>query len=163
MAFIDTHPAGRALDLGCGTGTNCITLARAGWQAVGVDLIHKAIRKAREKAKAAGVAVDFHQDSVTRLRGVSGPFDLILDIGCYHGLAPAERSIYQRNAFTLLSPGGSLLLFGRWQGDAAEKQTGICPADLEQFQNNLQLVSRQDSLGIRGHAAIWLQYVKPAD
>ncbi|TEU17501.1 MAG: methyltransferase domain-containing protein, partial [Anaerolineales bacterium] len=28
---------GRALDLGCGTGTNCIYLVRHGWEVVGVD------------------------------------------------------------------------------------------------------------------------------
>ncbi len=32
LEFIRTHPAGKAIDLGCGTGTNVITLAKAGWQ-----------------------------------------------------------------------------------------------------------------------------------
>src|SRR5438132_11612963 len=30
---------GRALDLGCGTGTNCIYLAEHGWDATGVDFV----------------------------------------------------------------------------------------------------------------------------
>ena len=38
--------AGRALDLGCGTGTNCIYLAHRGWQVVGVDFSAVAIRRA---------------------------------------------------------------------------------------------------------------------
>ena len=35
--FIENHEPGRAIDIGCGTGTNVITLAQAGWQVTGVD------------------------------------------------------------------------------------------------------------------------------
>jgi len=35
--FISKHPAGRAIDLGCGTATNVITLAQNGWQVTGID------------------------------------------------------------------------------------------------------------------------------
>ena len=44
--FIAAAPPGKALDLGCGTGTNAITLAQHGWQATGVDFAPKAIRTA---------------------------------------------------------------------------------------------------------------------
>jgi len=39
MAFIDQHQPGNALDMGCGTGTNLVTLARYGWEVVGIDFI----------------------------------------------------------------------------------------------------------------------------
>src|SRR3954469_25668507 len=50
-------PPGRALELGCGTGTNATYLARHGWEVVAVDLIDRAVDQAREKAAAAGVTV----------------------------------------------------------------------------------------------------------
>ena len=49
--FIQSHPAGRAIDIGCGTGTNVITLAKIGWQVTGFDFAARAIQLAKRKAK----------------------------------------------------------------------------------------------------------------
>jgi len=67
---------GRALDLGCGTGTNCIYLARHGWQAVGVDFSVLAIRRARRKARRAGLDCRFYRADVTDLGFLDDPFAL---------------------------------------------------------------------------------------
>ena len=67
MEFIARTPPGKALDLGCGTGTNAITLARHGWQVTGVDFASKAISAARRKAAGAGLKIDFHTADVTDL------------------------------------------------------------------------------------------------
>src|SRR5438477_11724098 len=48
-------PPGRALDVGCGTGTNVIYLARHGFQTTGIDVSAQAIARARAKVLAAGV------------------------------------------------------------------------------------------------------------
>jgi Methyltransferase domain len=45
-------PPSRALDLGCGPGTNVIYLAQHGWEAIGVDFSPLAIQQARKKAGA---------------------------------------------------------------------------------------------------------------
>ena len=55
---------GRALDFGCGTGTNCLYLAQHGWRAVGVDFSPLAIERAKHKtrqARVAGEACQFYQ------------------------------------------------------------------------------------------------------
>ncbi len=80
---------GRALDLGCGTGTNSIYLARHGLTVVGVDFSAKAIATARDKTRRAGVAVDFRSADVTRLDFLTEPYDLVLDIGCFHAIDEA--------------------------------------------------------------------------
>ncbi len=54
LAFIQHHPPGRALDIGCGTGTNVITLAQSGWQVWGIDFAPRAIAKARQKVTRIG-------------------------------------------------------------------------------------------------------------
>ena len=52
LDFIKHKPPGKALDLGCGTGTNAITLAKNDWQVVGIDFVSKAIRaRSEEKRK----------------------------------------------------------------------------------------------------------------
>ena len=102
---------GRALDLGCGTGTNVIYLAQHGWQATGVDFVGKAIGTAKRKAKASGVAADFFQGDVTRLEFIKPPFDLVLDIGCFHSLPADRRPAYVAGLRRLLRPGGLFLSY----------------------------------------------------
>ncbi len=103
----------RALDLGCGTGTNAIYLARNGFQVVGLDFSHKAIAAAREKAKSAGVEIEFRVGDVTRLDslGVRGPFDFVLDIGCFHSVEPSRRQPYAAGIARLARPGMLFMLY----------------------------------------------------
>ncbi|MFN2275095.1 MAG: class I SAM-dependent methyltransferase [Anaerolineales bacterium] len=111
LEYIDRAPAGRALDLGCGTGTNSIRMAWAGWTVVGVDLSRLAIRRARQKARQASVTVDFRRLNVVELPGLIGPFDLALDIGCFHSLENEERLSYLNRLLQLLPPGADYLLY----------------------------------------------------
>ena len=95
-AMIDSGVVcGRALDVGCGTGTNALYLAQRGLTVVGVDFSPQAIALAREKAERARVAVDFHVADVTRLDSldIREPFDFVLDMGCLHSIAAAARAI----------------------------------------------------------------------
>jgi SAM-dependent methyltransferase len=80
-------PPGRALDLGCGSGTNCIYLARHGWEAVGVDFSAVAIHRARRKARRGRVDCRFYRADVTDLSFLAGPFRP----GTGHRL-PAQRA-----------------------------------------------------------------------
>lgn len=47
----DALAPGRALELGCGTGTNAVYLARHGWQVAAVDLVDRAVRQARRRPR----------------------------------------------------------------------------------------------------------------
>src|SRR5260221_10156924 len=52
-------PAGRAIDLGCGTGANAVWLAQQGFDVTGVDISPLAIERANARAQAAGVSCRF--------------------------------------------------------------------------------------------------------
>jgi 2-polyprenyl-3-methyl-5-hydroxy-6-metoxy-1,4-benzoquinol methylase len=158
IAFIDSHPPGRALDLGCGTGTNAITLAQHGWQVTGVDFVGRAIRLARRKAKQAGVKVDFHADDVTRLRGVTGPFDLILDIGCLHSLTVQKKAMYIKNLLRLLAPSGTFLLYAFVTPNDESQGSGLTPSDLSLLASCLCLRQRVDGTDRGERHSAWFTY-----
>jgi cyclopropane fatty-acyl-phospholipid synthase-like methyltransferase len=107
----ESLPPGRALDLGCGTGTNCIYLARHGWEVVGVDFSILAIRRAWRKARRAGVDCQFYRGDVTDLAFLADPFDLMLDIGCLHSLPQERWERYAAGVARLVRPGGLYLLY----------------------------------------------------
>ena len=78
-------PGKTVLELGCGTGTNSVELARRGYAVTAVDLIEAPIRRARTRAQSAGVKVDFRVGDLTQM-DLGGPYDLVFDSGLYHGI-----------------------------------------------------------------------------
>lgn len=104
-------PPGRAIDLGCGTGTNAIYLAWHGFDVIGVDSAVLAILKARWRARRAGVRVRFRLGLVTRLDFLRQPVHFALDIGCLHGLWEADRPRYAVALARHIRPGGYYLLY----------------------------------------------------
>ena len=154
LELISTHSPGRALDLGCGTGTSSLALARAGWRVTGVDFIPHAIRKSRRKAASAGLSVDFRVANVTRLPAqvLNQPRDLVLDIGCFHGLTSGERTRYLENLIRLLAPGGNWLIYGFFG-------PGESPLDGSyDHLPGLRLEWRRDGMERNERPAAWLCY-----
>ncbi len=103
--------AGRAIDLGCGTGSNAVFLAQHGFDVTGVDFAEAAIDKARAKADAAGVRVDFIIDDLTSLRRVSGTFDFLVDYGALDDLRDRDRDLYVHSVVPLAHPDSRFLLW----------------------------------------------------
>ncbi len=158
--FIVHHPAGHAIDLGCGTGTNVITLAQHGWQVTGVDFAARAIRLARRKIRQAGVEADISVGDVTRLQGITGPFDLALDLGCFHGVP--DRRGYLAQLMRVLTPGGFWLLYGMLRDESDTSRPGIAPSDVELIQQSgLELIDRKDGWDKRGRPSAWFLYQRP--
>jgi SAM-dependent methyltransferase len=124
----DGLPAGRALDLGCGTGTTALYLADHGWQVVGVDFAPNAIRRARRKAGRLKDRVSFRVADVTRpdFLADEAPFDLVVDIGCLHGLESTQQVITARHVIRLTRPGATVLIYGfRSQGAGGIDAAGL--------------------------------------
>lgn len=122
-------PPGRALDLGCGTGTNALYLQRHGFAATGVDFSRMAIDRAKRKAKAAGLPVPFHVADVLDSAHfpAPGPFDFVMDVGVMHIFDAAGRAQYAETLAKVTRPGSLHYAFGmkpgvahrhtRWRGE----------------------------------------------
>ena len=100
----------RALDLGCGEGADAIWLAEHGWTVVGVDISETALERAREAARARGVAdrIEFRQLDLTDALP-DGPFDLV-SAQFLHSPVEIDRPPILRRAAGTLAPGGTLLI-----------------------------------------------------
>ncbi len=159
LDFIATHPPGRALDMGCGTGTNVVTLAKHGWVVTGVDFTPQAIRKARQKVQRDQLQVDLRVDDVTRLNALRGPFDLVLDMGCFHSLASGKRQAYLANIARLLAEEGTFLLYTFLGSGYGKTGPGSSEDDLRLISQNLHIVARKDGneRGIRPSAWLTIQ------
>jgi len=156
VEYIETHPSGRALDLGCGTGTNSITLARAGWNVTGVDFVPGALQQARRKAEIAQVDVNFVADDVSRLTQVAGPFDLALDIGCFHGLPLRQRQAYLLTLSQILVPGGDWLVYLMRKTKANTPGPGLTEEEILGLESHFHLLRREDGRDPRGRLSTWL-------
>src|SRR5215470_17153401 len=76
----------RALELGCGTGTNSVWLAQQGFEVTGVDVAPLAVDRAEQRAQAAEVKAQFVVADVFHLPELHGPFAFFFDRGCYHAV-----------------------------------------------------------------------------
>jgi SAM-dependent methyltransferase len=101
----------RAIDLGCGTGSNALFLAKHGFDVTGVDFASSAIEKAKRRANAAGVRAQFVVDDLTNLRKVQRTFDFLMDYGALDDLRPKGRDLYVQNVLPLTHPGSRYLLW----------------------------------------------------
>jgi SAM-dependent methyltransferase len=152
--FIAAHSAGNALDIGCGSGTNIITLANAGWQVTGFDYSPGAVRVAKRKLQNAKVNAGVFTDDATKMNNVTGAFDLALDLGCFHGIE--KKADYLTQLTRVLAPSGFWLLYGFFKSAPHLSGPGLVDSDLDLIQrHNLTLLSRKDGWDKRERPSAW--------
>jgi len=155
----DAIAPGRALDLGCGTGTNVAYLAEHGWDATGVDAEPVAIERATEKLSGRSSTRVFRGD-VTRLErlGLEGPFELALDIGCFHSIEGSRRDAYAAGVASLTTAGSTLFIFA-FARRGSFVTAGVTPAEMaRRFAPWFEPVGR--IAGTRPPGAAWYRLVR---
>lgn len=142
-------PPGRALDVGCGTGTQSIYLAGQGWEVTGIDAVDRPLRRARARASASGVSVRWIRGDVTKLQeaGLEPGISLFFDRGCFHGLNERQRAAYASGVTELAAPGATLLLMSFAPNNVRVAPTGADEPEIVRTFGGWELVSSSGDSG----------------
>jgi ubiquinone/menaquinone biosynthesis C-methylase UbiE len=106
--ILTENRARRVLDIGCGTGSLLIQLARSGYRCMGLDVDAAMLAEARKKAESARLDIEFLQGDLRQLR-LAGTFD---GVTCFQVLSllesPAEVKALLESVRNILAPQGIL-------------------------------------------------------
>jgi len=130
----------RALEIGCGTGTNTVWLAQRGFEVTGIDLAPLAVQRAEQRAQAAGLKARFLVADVLQLPDLGPPFSFFFDRGCYHAVRRAAPDQYAPAVARQLAAGARGLILA---GNAREPHDSGPPVVTEQ--------QIRDELGLAFH------------
>jgi len=147
VRFIAGKNPGKAIDLGCGTGTNLLYLAQHGWTVTGIDQAPLAVRKAKGKLK--NLPKTLLVADVTQLAGLElpGPYDLGLDMGCFHTLAETFRPKYVEGMEKWIKEGGVLMIYAFQSAESSPVQ-GISREEMTAyFRGRFELVNYEQGQG----------------
>ena len=114
LAFFDTldiQPGQQVLDVACGAGQLSLPAARLGAQVTGVDIATNLIEQAQDRAREAGLSINFEEGDAEALNYPDGSFDLVFSlIGAMFAPRP-ERVTAEM--LRVCRPGGRVIM-GNW-------------------------------------------------
>jgi 2-polyprenyl-3-methyl-5-hydroxy-6-metoxy-1,4-benzoquinol methylase len=135
-AEIGDLPPGRALDAGCGHGSDALWLAARGWRVTAVDFAATALARARSTAEAMGPdvaqGIDWVEADLATWTPQRDAYDLVVCL--YVHVAGSVEEMVQRMA-TGVARGGTLLMVGHRPIDPA---TGAATAAAGQVQVSVE-------------------------
>ena len=113
LSVADLHPADVVLDVGCGTGTLALEVARSvgrTGRVCGIDPSAEQIARAHAKAARRRAPVEFQKGVIEQLPYSDATFDVVLSTLMMHHLpAPTKRQGLSEIA-RVLKPGGRLVI-----------------------------------------------------
>ncbi|MDR0796813.1 MAG: class I SAM-dependent methyltransferase [Tannerella sp.] len=152
----------KILDVGCGTGRHAIELTKRGYNVTGIDLSEAQLKRAREKAEAENLSVDFQCRDARNL-----PFDSEFDVAimlCEGGFSLMEtdemdfeilknvtKSLKQEAKFIFTAPNGLFPLYhsvDEFHASSVEEGNSICrnnSFDLMTFREQSRVDFEDDS------------------
>ena len=113
LEMVEIKPGMNIIDVGCGTGS--LTIAAREMQGdkglvVGIDPSSNMVNLARDKARKAGVGIDFQVGVIEKMDFPDGQFDLVLSSLMMHHLPDDLKLAGLEEVHRVLNPGGRLLI-----------------------------------------------------
>jgi SAM-dependent methyltransferase len=150
-------PAGaRVLDVPCGFGRHSLALARRGFQVTGVDVSDTELGRARERARAAGLALTLLCQDMRDIEFL-GEFDLLLNLFSSIGyFSDDEDQLLLERFWHALRSGGTLVL------DTRNRDHVVRHFDPEETRRlpdgrTVRIRNRLDLTTSRMHGEWWLE------
>lgn len=147
------RPGARVLDIGCGTGRIATLFAAQGMSVVGIDYCTEALEQAAARARESAIAVQYVLADVMRLpdSGISGPFDVLFDAGCFHSLAEHERADYAQSVASVAAPDATFYMYALGRSTVTRGPVGASRDDIEHhLDRDWELVAGEDFVSIYG-------------
>ena len=121
----------RAVELGCGTGTNAVHLAQQGFEVLALDCSAVAIERARQRAVEASVSMTLTVSDLCRVSdlrdalgdaavGYERQCSFLFDRGCYHCARRTNLGGFLETVEWLAAPNARLLMLCGNADESAE-------------------------------------------
>ncbi len=118
---------GRALEMGCGSGSDAMYLAHKGFAVTAVDYSSMALARARVLAAEANIPVELLEADICHFAHFIELVDFVFDRGCYEHLRQTEqdRAGYIATLRQITRGGTVFLLLMRGPASKGSSRTGI--------------------------------------
>ncbi len=128
---------GKALDIGCGAGTDSLYLAGEGWDVTSLDFMPAALEMTCARATAAGLELTTIEADVTEWEPTD-KFDLVLDHGLLHNMNPDRYPLYRERVMQSVADEGEFVILHWLKRMPDEPQSEIGPTrvsreDIQKF------------------------------
>ena len=112
VSHFNIGPDTAIADFGCGPGLYALRLAQTGASVTGIDFSKRSIDYAKNTAAQKGLNINYINENYLDFE-TDQKFDLVIMIMCdFCALSPAQRKLLLTKFYTLLKPGGSIVLDG---------------------------------------------------
>ena len=128
---------GKALDIGCGAGTDSLYIAREGWVVTSLDFMPAALEMTCARAESAGLELATIEADITEWEPTD-KFDLVLDHGLLHNMNPDRYPLYRERVMRAVADDGEFVILHWLKRTPDESQSEIGPTrvsreDIQKF------------------------------
>ncbi|MDN5345273.1 MAG: hypothetical protein PWQ18_1387 [Clostridia bacterium] len=159
-AYLDPRAGEHILDVGCGTGNFSLELASRGVRVTGIDISDPMLAKARRKAAAAGLEIEFLHGDAAHLPFPDDTFDKVVSVTALE-FAPDLKAVLTES-YRVLKPGGRMVigliggnsLWSRHYEARAAREPD-CLFKYAHFYTLDELLAAMPGQGIKGRAVLF--------